>query len=204
MQESRQAQLGEVATIRSGHPFRRKVEHALSAWNYYVLQLKDVQKDRVLDLGQADKALIHEKKSPQTLRRGDVLLRGRGGYYYAALFDMDATNVVAAGQFFILSPKPDCLEPAYLSWYLNGPQAQRYLDKSQSGSNIPMITKRLVSELKIPLPPLEVQRKIADIHQCWLEEKCLTEQLLDNREHMVRGICQQFISGQQIVNGKPQ
>lgn len=195
MQTAQRAQLGEVSTIRSGHPFRSKVEHTPEAWDYYVLQLKDVQKDQFLDLSQADQALINEKKPPQTLQRGDVLLRGRGGYYFAALFDKDIPNVVAAGQFFILSPRRDRLEPAYLSWYLNEPQAQQYLDKNQSGTNIPMITKRTISELTIPLPPLETQRKIAAIHQCWLEEKQITEQLLSNRERMVRGICQQFISG---------
>lgn len=204
MHSAQRAQLGDVATIRSGHPFRSKVEHTPEAWDYYVLQLKDVQKGQFLDLSQSDKALINEKKPPQTLQQGDVLLRGRGGYYYAALFNMDTPNVVAAGQFFILSPNRDRLEPAYLSWYLNEPQAQQFLDRNQSGSNIPMITKRTVSELTIPLPSLEVQRKIAAIHQFWLEEKRITEQLLSNRERMVRGICQQFISGQTMINGKAQ
>ena len=187
--------LGSVTTIRSGHPFRSKVEHTPDAWNYHVLQLKDVQKERILDLDHADKVMITDRTTPQPIKRGDVLLRGRGGYYFAALFDKDIPNVVAAGQFFIISPDPDRLDSAYLSWYLNEPQAQQYLDKNQSGTNIPMINKRTVSELSIPLPSLEVQRKIAAIHQCWLEEKQITEQLLSNREQMVRGICQQVING---------
>lgn len=195
METVQRVKIAQVAAIRSGHPFRHRVEHTPEAWDYYVLQLKDVQKDRFLDLESTDRALIDERKPPQTLQRGEVLLRGRGGYYYAALFDRDTPNVVATGQFFILTPDPQRMEPAYLSWFLNESQAQQHLDRNQSGSNIPMITKRVVGELQIPLPPLETQRKIAAIHQCWLEEKQLTEQLLGNRERMVRGICRQFISG---------
>jgi hypothetical protein len=187
--------LGSAAAIRSGHPFRSKVKHTPEAWDYYVLQLKDVQKDQPLDPTRADQVKIEDKTPPQPLRRGDVLLRARGGYYYAALFDTDTPNVLAAGQFFVLTPDPKRLDPTYLCWYLNEPEAQLYLDKNQSGSNIPMISKRTVSELAIPLPPLDAQRRIAAIHQCWLDEKRLTEQLLDNRERMVRGICQQYISG---------
>lgn len=187
------AKLGELAAIRMGHPFRGKVVHTPAVWDYYVLQLKDVQQDGYINLDQAAHVQMTDEQPPQPLQPGDVLLRARGGYYYSGLFSAELPNVIAAGQFFVLSPKTDKVDPAYLCWYLNQPTAQQYLERNGTGSNIPMINKHTIRELPVPLPSLESQRKIARIHQGWLQEKTLTEQLLHNREQMVRGLCQEFI-----------
>lgn len=186
--------LGKLTDIRSGHPFRGKVKHTPDKWDYYVLQLKDVQKNCHIDLSQATQVNMMQEKPPRPLKQGDILLRARGGYYYSGLFNAELTNVIAAGQFFILSPNTDIVDPAYLCWYLNQPIAQQYLEKNDSGSNIPMINKQTISNLPVKLPSLNTQHKIAAIHQSWLKEKKLTEQLLNNQEQMMRGMCQQFIN----------
>jgi hypothetical protein len=195
--------LGKLADIRSGHPFRSKVQHTPDEWDYYVLQLKDVQKNCHIDLDQAAQVNIQvnmmKEKTPRTLQQGDILLRARGGYYYSGLFDADVPNVIAAGQFFILTPNTDIIDPAYLCWYLNQPIAQQYLQRNDTGTNIPMINKQTISNLLIKLPSLNTQHKVAQIHQGWLKEKKLTGQLLNNREQMMRGMCQQFID-QDFIN----
>ena len=186
--------LGDLTNIRSGHPFRSKVKHTPDNWDFYVLQLKDVQKNCHIDLTQATQVNMGKEKTPRPLQRGDILLRARGGYYYSGLFNGDMPNVIAAGQFFILSPNTDIIDPAYLCWYLNQPITQQYLKKNDTGSNIPMINKQTISNFPVKLPSLNTQHKIASIHQSWMKEKELTDQLLNNREQMLRGMCQQFIS----------
>ncbi|MCK4705134.1 MAG: restriction endonuclease subunit S [Gammaproteobacteria bacterium] len=186
--------LGNMATIRSGYPFRKKVQHTPSSWDFYVLQLKDVQKNCHIDMTKATKVKMTEDKPLQPLQKGDILLRARGGYYYSGLFTADTPNAIAAGQFFVLRPNTEILDPAYLCWYLNQPVAQQYLEKNDTGTNIPMINKRTISDLPVTLPSLATQHKIANIHQSWLKEKKLTEQLLNNREQMLRGMCQEFIN----------
>lgn len=195
MKTAQRAKLVDIAAIRSGHPFRSKIEHTPEAWDHYVLQLKDVQKECRLDYSQMSQIAIDEGPRPHPLKKGDILLRARGGYYYGGLFDSNLPNVVAAGHIFVLTPNPEIADSAYLCWYLNQPEAQRYLERNDSGTNIPMINKGTASFLPVVLPPLATQRKIATIQRNWMEEKHITEQLLSNRERMVRGICQQFISG---------
>ena len=185
--------LGKLANIRSGHSFRSKVQQSPDEWDHYVLQLKDVQKNGHINLALATQVNMTKEKTPRTLQSGDILLRARGGYYYSALFNADVPNVIAAGQFFVLSPNTDIIDPAYLCWYINQPMAQQYLKRNDTGTNIPMINKQTINNLLIKLPSLETQHKIAQIHQVWLKEKKLTEQLLNNREQMMRGMCQQFI-----------
>ncbi len=185
--------LGKLANIRSGHSFRSKVQQSPDEWDHYVLQLKDVQKNGHINLALATQVNMTKEKTPRTLQSGDILLRARGGYYYSALFNADVPNVIAAGQFFVLSPNTDIIDPAYLCWYINQPMAQQYLKRNDTGTNIPMINKQTINNLLIKLPSLDTQHKIAQIHQVWLKEKKLTEQLLNNREQMMRGMCQQFI-----------
>ncbi len=189
----KKTKLGELAEIRSGHAFRGKVENTPSAWDYYVLQLKDVQKDCYINLHEAARVNMTKEKPPQPLQPGEILLRARGGYYYSGLFTGELTNVIAAGQFFVLTPETKKIEPAYLCWYLNQPTSQQYFERNDTGTNIPMINKTTISDLPVPLPSLATQHKIATIHQGWLKEKALTEQLLHNREQMARGLCQAFI-----------
>ena len=194
MNTNNTTKLGHLVTIRSGHPFRGKVRHTPDKWDYYVLQLKDVQKNGHIDLAQATQANMTKEKPPRPLQQGDILLRARGGYYYSGLFNADMDNVIATGQFFILSPNNNNVVPAYLCWYLNQPMAQQYLEKNNTGTNIPMINKQIISDLPVKRPSLNTQHKIAEIHQSWLKEKRLTEQLLNNREQMMRGLCQQYIN----------
>ncbi|MFK5894982.1 MAG: restriction endonuclease subunit S [Pseudomonadota bacterium] len=191
--------LNKLADIRSGHSFRNKVQHSPDQWDYYVLQLKDVQKNCHIDLDQATRVKMIKEKTPRTLQQGDILLRARGGYYYSGLFNADIPNVIAAGQFFVLSPNTDIIDPAYLCWYINQPIAQQYLARNDTGSNIPMINKQTISNFPVKLPSLNTQHKIAQIHQNWLKEKRLTEQLLNNREQIMRSMCQQFIE-QDFIN----
>ena len=102
--------LGELTDIRSGHPFRQKVENTPSEWDYYVLQLKDIQKDCHIKFEQVSKVKMEDSKPPRPLQQSDVLLRARGGYYYSGLFNADLANVIAVGQFFIITPKKDIEE----------------------------------------------------------------------------------------------
>ncbi|MDT8385675.1 MAG: restriction endonuclease subunit S [Gammaproteobacteria bacterium] len=188
------AKLSELADIRTGHPFRGSVEHTPTSWDYYVLQLKDVQKDCHISLEQAAQVSMTDERPPQPLQPGDILLRARGGYYYSGLFSGERPNVIAAAQFFILTPDIRKVAPAYLCWYLNQPASQQYFERNDTGTNISMINKRTIRELLVTLPSLATQHKIATIHQGWLKEKTLTEQLLHNREQMVRGLCQAYIN----------
>ena len=192
--KSATTRLGKLTDIRSGHPFRGKVKHTPDDWDFYVLQLKDVQKNGRIDIEQAIQVNMMKEMAPRPLQQGDILLRARGGYYFSGLLNVDLPNVIAVGQFFVLSPDISIIDPAYLCWYLNQPIAQQYLKKNDSGSNIPMINKKTISNLPVKFPSLNTQHKIAEIHQNWLKQKKLTEQLLNNREQMMRVMCQQLIN----------
>lgn len=184
--------LSDLAQIRGGHPFRTALPDRPADWDYHVVQLRDVRADQPIDLDALARVKLPAGSEPQVLRPGDILMRARGERFQAALFTRDADKVLAAAQFFVISPDPRRIESAWLCRLLNQPASQAWLQRRASGSNIAMIGKPVLAEMPIRLPALATQRKIAALHNSWLKEKALTLQLLQNRERMVRALCQQY------------
>ena len=51
------------------------------------------------------------------------------------------------------------------------------------------------SRQEIPLPSLEVQRRIVDLHRLAIEEKALMRQLAEERIRLMNGVCEKLIAG---------
>lgn len=123
--------------------------------------------------------------SPATQRAllcpGDVLLPAKGGRYPATLVTTELAGRVASSGFFVLRPGPQVL-PAYLVAYLNHPQTQRRLQGiTNASTTVSVLNKAYLLAITIDLPPLPVQQRLADLHQLWLYEQQLTEQLLQQK-----------------------
>ena len=59
-----------------------------------------------------------------------------------------------------------------------------------------VISKSNFEDLTIPLPPLEIQLEIVRLNQLMVEEAELLDQLKARRAELVRGICDQLVSGE--------
>lgn len=58
---------------------------------------------------------------------------------------------------------------------------------------MPLLSKHSLGALKIPLPRLETQQKIVELQQLWEQEQQLTQQLLNNRETLLKGMFKQLL-----------
>ncbi len=187
--------LKDIAEIRSGHTFRGKIPEDTEG-NYHVLQIKDVR----------NKWKIYPKNLPliraidvtysNFLESNDVVMPARGEHYNAAVFKLDNNSikqVIPSNQLFILKIKRNQALPGYLCWYLNQNETQEYLKSEIRGTNIPFISKESLSHLMVRLPSIETQKKIVELIECWEREKELTEQLMQNRETMLKGVFQQLM-----------
>lgn len=67
--------------------------------------------------------------------------------------------------------------PEFLAWYLNQAPAQQFIEENARGSYVTAISRKDLSEMGIPLPPLDVQRQIADIQDLTGQESDLLERL---------------------------
>jgi restriction endonuclease S subunit len=178
--------LDTIADIRIGHTFRGRIEEDPGG-DYPVMQIKDLKGRTRITADHLPRITWQSDREPMPAVANDILLPTRGEHYNAVILE-GAEPVIVTGQLYVLKTKTTQMTPQFLAWYLNQTTAQRYFLSHRSGSAIPMLNKQSLQQLKIPVPTLETQHKIVTVHDLWVRERKVTEQLLDNRETMLNGI----------------
>ena len=195
-QQHPKACLSSLASIRSGFPFREKIVHD-DTGDVRVLQIRDLRLNRATEA--ADLPLIKTPKGRSTLLEpGDIVIPARGEHYQAVNFTLPETTL-ASSQLLTLRVTNDSVLPGYLCWALNQPKAQHTLHNESRGSNMPLLSRQSLSAIQVSLPPLATQQKIIDLQQLWQQEQHLTQQLLNNREAMLKGMFQQLLRQAEIA-----
>src|ERR1017187_1945202 len=155
--------LADIAEIRTGFPFRGRVE-PVPGGALAVVQMKDVDESAGLNprgcLRIADEPNRYDR---HLLEVGDVLLQSRGHKFPAVVFDKPLHGVAALGLMVIRTSS--AAVPEYLNWLLNHPRTRETLRASARGTYVPFISRSALGELRVPLPPIGAQRRIAAIDQ---------------------------------------
>jgi len=183
--------LQNLARIRTGYPFRGRVEHDPNG-ETGVVQIRDLRQNPTLD-----PALITRTSLPglnnRQLQPGDLLMPARGDHRTAVAFNR-SDPTVASSQLFTLRVSEDAVMPAFLCWALNRPEAQHALANEARGSAIPALSRESLATLRVPVPPLHIQQRIVELLDLWQPETTLMRHLVTNREHMLNGMVQQLMN----------
>ncbi len=175
--------LKEIADIRSGYPFRTGIEESPGG-KYRVVQIKDVTDGGDLTEAELVRTEISNIKPDHSVRADDILFASRGSKKLAMAVSSAPENAVLSYQVFAIKAH-DSVLPAYLSWYLNQRPAQRYIEENSMGSHVTTISKDALAHLAVPLPPIEVQRKIVEVHELFEKEKELVRLIEKKRAQLV-------------------
>jgi len=171
--------LKDIASVQIGYHFRGRIKPVMDG-RYKLVHIKDVGKGGTDSFDNLMPVNISDLKQEQLLRKGDVLLVGRGDRRRAVAIDSDLKNATVGSQFFIIRANQS-VDPGYLAWALNQDPAQRYLEEKSVGTNVKIISKEAVSHLLISLPDLETQRRIARLHALNEKQKELMETIAEKR-----------------------
>jgi type I restriction enzyme S subunit len=148
------------------------------------------------DLRTTEKVAVrHINGSDLTLRPGDLLFNTRNsadlvgksavwrGQIAAAAFDNNINRIR-------LKPKAD---PAFYGVYLNTGLGKRRVQSLAVGStSVAAIYWKDLKNLRVPLPPLPEQRKIAEILRAWDEALEKLSELRAAKEHQYRAFAREF------------
>ncbi|QFP75790.1 restriction endonuclease subunit S [Deinococcus sp. AJ005] len=128
------------------------------------------------------------------LQEGDVLMTIRTRPLRAAVVLDAETPMMPTQNLAVLRPRSGKVLGAYLAAYLNTPEAQVVLNEEYTQSAAtPLLKLSALSGIDIPLPPLELQRQIADLALSFENEERAARSALDERRVLVQQSISQAI-----------
>jgi hypothetical protein len=178
-----------IAVIRTGYPFRGRIERAESG-GCRLVQMGDVRADPG-EFGDTDLGRIEPPPNWEEYRvvEGDVLFVGRGTRNEAAMFVGQGEDVIAAPHLFVLRVRSQSSAASiYLTWYLNLPETRERIRAIRVGSGVPFVPLEAFLRLKAPLPTQELQGRLAGVEWLWRQEAQLMARIKDRRRALIDGV----------------
>jgi hypothetical protein len=179
--------LGQLAEIRTGYPFRGRIER-VEVGNCRLVQMGDVRASTGEVANAQTNVEVPGGPGKHLLHYGDVLFVGRGVRNEAATFVGDGGNVIAAPHLFVLRTQGRVAFPDYLTWFLNLPETQEQIRAMRRGSAVPFLPMSAFANLEVPLPSIEMQNHIAGIQRLSLQEQNLLAQIRERRRVLIDGL----------------
>lgn len=183
--------LGHIAALRAGYPFRTSIQHDPDG-TVALIQGRDVDANR-LRIAPAQDGFAQisssgiRNLSDHLLQPGDVILMARGPRNYAVPIGETSGQAIVPGSFHVMRPDTQLVFPPFLAWWLNQDASQQFMRANNSGTTIPMISLDVLRALPVQLPPLDVQRRVAELNLLIEQEHNLMNQLSTARRDLLRG-----------------
>ncbi|MCY3675314.1 MAG: restriction endonuclease subunit S [Paracoccaceae bacterium] len=179
--------LKEIAEISSGVTFRSRIEASHNG-GIRVIQMKDLGDDNFVHIKGCIQIKHSVVKPEQIVKIGDLIFRSRGQTNTVALLDEEVTDTILAAPLLRLRPNKFKVLPEFLLWWINQPSSQNYLISRSEGSALKMVGKSSLENMKVSLPPMEEQIKIAKFFYLSQREQKLLEELKYHRAILSQGI----------------
>ena len=120
---------------------------------------------------------------PVTSRNGEKIT--------LAINDSKDTYIVSSAYTVFKVQDTNKLLPEYLFMFFNRPEFDRYARFNSWGSAREVFTMDDMNNVAIPIPDISVQRKIVNIHKCYIERQRIAEAL----KEQLKNICPVLIRG---------
>ena len=121
---------------------------------------------------------LNSRQQKHLLQDGDILFAAKGLKNFSVIYREVMGRAVASSVFFVIRiEKHSRVNPEFLAWCLNHPESQRYYKAYAKGSSIPSISKKVLEDLDLPIPPMHTQSQILRLQQLHNRERELIEKI---------------------------
>ncbi|MEY2891998.1 MAG: hypothetical protein RJA98_1906 [Pseudomonadota bacterium] len=179
--------LGEMADLLPGFAFRGAIQDEHPG-DVHVVSMANTPDDVLTEGTPLPAITFLGDQAKLRVLPGDLLFRARGVSNQAVLVQSIKQPTILAAPLIRIRVHAHLLDPHYLHWMLNSSPVQRDINAIARGTMVRMVTVTSLRELKIPAPPLAVQRQIADIAALQREEQHLSAALIKERQHHVEQV----------------
>ena len=170
-------------------------------YEFDYISLSDVDSDQFSIKTSKQKFKNAPSRARRIVKKGDVLLSTvRPNLEGFTIIRDEVKDLIASTGFAVITSKNE-LHNEYLFNFLFSNIIKRQFHKLLVGSNYPAINSSDVKNLKIPLPPLQEQKKIADCLSTWdsaIEKQSALINALTDRK---KALMQQLLTGKKRLPG---
>ena len=182
------ASLGYISEIQVGYQSREGIR-AYPDGSHFLLQARDFNTLHQVDWSNLTRFTPAGSTTKSEIQPGDVLFLAKGQENFACPINCVTNHVLAANSLYILRPDRATILPEYLAWWLNQKPAQEYIQLNRSGSSLPFLSVSALSRLEVPIPPIEVQRKIGELELLRKKEANLLGLYLLKKSTLIQSVC---------------
>ena len=137
---------------------------------YQYLMLKNIN-NGVIDANLPYITEIAEKHEKYCIRDNNLILSKNGYPYKVAIASVPGDKMIlASGNMYVIELDEDKVDPYYIKAFLESEQGINVLKSITVGATIPNIGVESLRKVKIPLPDMEVQQRIALRYKATLDE----------------------------------
>ena len=141
--------------------------------------------------------------SRSTVRRDDLIFTSWGTINQVGLIDESASfeEYIISNKQMKLTSNPKIASPEFLYYLFSGPAMQREILEGAIGSSIPGFNLTRLRTMKIPLPPVEEQERIAYALSDAGHLESTLRRLIAKKEAIRQGMMQQLLTGRTRLPG---
>src|SRR5690554_2849716 len=159
-----------------------------------------------LDLSAIDEGLIKypdnkimftnaPSRARRVIKKGDVLLATvRPNLKGFAHIDIDIPDVICSTGYAVIRVK-ESIDSKYLYYTLFTYETEGYFYGCVAGSGYPALNSSELNYLRLPVPSLLEQKKIAKILSTWDRAIEQTHRLIEAKKRLKKGLMQQLLTG---------
>ena len=177
--------ISECAEVISGVLEQRDAEETY----YAVVPCQITPKGLVAEYGKIQRESVD---ASCFLHVNDVIIK-RLNPDCAVVFKDDNIKALPSANLFVLRPFANVIDPYYLAFILESSKIINHMSqRSGIGNAVSAITITQIRKCEIPLPPLELQRKLGKLWELHKEEERLLHKLLAENNRRLRALCKKI------------
>lgn len=161
-----------------------------------------------LDVSKATLPSITEEKLKkyEVVKEGDWVLCDASEDYDGVgksveIVNLDDKKLIAGLHTFLLREKGNFFAPYFKGYVALNESVRKQFQKLATGTKVYSLSKETLLSVKIPLPPLSEQKRIAEVLSTWDKAIQLTEQLIRQKEQRKKWLMQNLLTGKMRLKG---
>lgn len=182
--------IGEIAEIRAGYTSRGRLECSPEG-EVAIVQNKDIADGRV-NLSGLERMELAAGTTMNRVHRGDIVFRTKGASFCFALVEEEPEReTIVASPLSLMRVREGAADSAYLVWLLSQERMQAVLNSVAQGRLMKVVSKAALEKMELSLPPMEEQRRVAEIAGLSAEVCRLSHELAEMKAAYVRATLMQ-------------